>query len=124
MSTRCNIVIRQRHYKPTEQEDSAILYKHHDGYPSGVGACLLQTISNQFFTEKSVTIDRLKKTVIEEMGAEDDGFIHSDIDYLYNVDILPDAIFFECVKIGLGFNGSKTNDIIYTATLNKRYETN
>ena len=83
MSTRCNIIIKDR-------RDRIILYHHHDGYPSGVGSDLkkfLATFQDWQIRQHGhwkITNDLVKNNA----GLNDDEYeisprLHGDIDYCY-----------------------------------------
>lgn len=101
MSTRCNI-------KLIEKDRTIWLYHHHDGYPRYLGAFLL-TKYNDTFKDKNKYIDAfdLANELIKDKN--DDEFeltngMHSDIEYLYEIDI--DKREIRCFEIGYEKQGN------------------
>ena len=84
MSTRCNIIIKDR------WDRKIYLYHHHDGYPSGVGSDLKKYLSKwqdwQF--RQHGGWEFANDLVKNKAGLDDDEYevsmgLHSDIDYCY-----------------------------------------
>lgn len=90
MSTRANIKI------VGESGQTTFLYRHCDGYPSGLGDELADFISNQCYElddvdeGEPVDTDDYARKIILELG-DDIEFttdIHGDIAYLYVIDLV------------------------------------
>lgn len=82
MSTRANIKIVGESYQTT------ILYRHCDGYPSGLGAELNEFVSNHGY--EPMYTDAYAREIIKSLG-DDIEFttrIHADIDYLYVINLV------------------------------------
>lgn len=76
MSTRCQVKIIQ--------DDSEILLYHHcDGYPEGVGFCLLKLIDKY----KNWWASELATKMVREGNFEVSLDYHLDIEYLYEMDL-------------------------------------
>ena len=81
MSTRCQVKI-------ITTKDDLMLYHHCDGYPEGVGFCLLKlmdmfTDTKGFWREEDILNDMIKKGYFEITLGN-----HNDIEYLYEMDFL------------------------------------
>lgn len=87
MSTRCNIVV-----KDTEG-NGVILYHHCDGYPSGVGAHLLEIVKGKGFMDAFACANHILHTTEGENDKpfkndfELAGCLAGDIEYLYTVKV-------------------------------------
>ena len=83
MSTRCNIIVR-------DDKRSFILYHHCDGYPEGVGLDLYNNFHTQVAEHKldAVAIVNLLLKCEEDRGYELTRTLHSDIEYLYEIDLI------------------------------------
>lgn len=84
MSTRCNIIIKDRWNR------RVILYHHFDGYPEGVGADLKKYLSKwESWQIRSHGMRYIANELVKNTaGLNDDGYeitagIHGDIEYLY-----------------------------------------
>lgn len=85
MSTRCNILFK------VNGEEWFWLYHHHDGYPEGVGAWLVDYLTRE---TNGFTIwpDTMANDLIKnKAGLNDDGYEltsgqHGDIEFLYTYD--------------------------------------
>ena len=71
-----------------DKKDMAKLYHHFDGYPAGVGAFLMEHVYPLLQHSNSETVESLAKF----LAKEDSGYVpttgfHSDIEYLYIIDI-------------------------------------
>lgn len=76
MSTRCQVKILQ--------DDSEILLYHHcDGYPEGVGFCLLKLMERC----KDWFAGELATKMVREGNFEVSARYHLDIEYLYEMDL-------------------------------------
>lgn len=86
MSTRCNVIIK-------EQSDKFFqLYHHHDGYPEGVGMNLeeyMEIMPDECFTDGEKFADFLcDPRLHDEYEYEGTNICpHSDIEYLYIIDL-------------------------------------
>lgn len=102
MSTRANIKI-------IGFNATSYLYKHHDGYPDGLGNDLKQFITDNGYFSKNYYpfMYKLLKTYpdIQETNS-----IHGDIKYLYVIDLINKTI--ECFKCEYEYPN-------YTKTFNK-----
>ena len=102
MSTRCNIIIRQRYYK------DIYLYHHSDGGPACVGSVLFElckksnekglclnnmTLANMLVKRGVTLVDKEGQIVKIDDKYEITSDIHGDIDYLYTIDILYDNVY-------------------------------
>ena len=81
MSTRCQV-------KVITNKDDLMLYHHCDGYPEGVGYCLLKLMdrfedTKGFWSADDIINDMIKKGYFEITLGN-----HSDIEYLYEMDFL------------------------------------
>lgn len=81
MSTRCQV-------KVITMKDDLMLYHHCDGYPEGVGYCLLKLMdrfedTKGFWSADDIVNDMIKKGYFEITFGN-----HSDIEYLYEMDFL------------------------------------
>lgn len=78
MSTRCNIVLKtgKRFFK------DIILYHHHDGYPEGVGADLVERLKDHF---TGLRVEDIANKLVKDLDDEYEitTCIHGDIEYLY-----------------------------------------
>jgi hypothetical protein len=87
MSTRCNIIVRERY------GSRFILYRHHDGYPEGVGVQLrkaLELKDGESFSRGTFGHYLVNDLIKDQRGLNDREYeitdcLHSDIDYLYVV---------------------------------------
>lgn len=87
MSTRCNIVVR-------DSKRQYILYHHHDGYPEGVGIDLWNRFSDKLGNTRYDAINVVNELLKDK---EDDDYelthgLHSDIEYLYEIDLMNERI--------------------------------
>ena len=91
MSTRCDIIIKDYGiYEGKSWKLQQKLYHHHDGYPEGVGAFLLQEVLPQLENSNNVSCDTIANFLIKHK--DDDEFEctvynHVDIEYRYIIDI-------------------------------------
>ena len=97
MSTRCNILVKERGY------NDIILYHHHDGYPEGVGADLVERFKEKFAKKDDyifgiVVANQLVKDLDDEY--EVTHCIHGDIEYLYTIDCSKKEISYKPVFFG------------------------
>lgn len=83
MSTRCNIIVKDRF------NNRIYLYHHHDGYPEGVGADLKKFFEQyQKWQIQQHGVLLANKLVKNTAGLDDGGYeittgLHEDIEYLY-----------------------------------------
>ena len=98
MSTRCNIIIKEKNEEPL------IIYHHHDGYPEGVGAELKNVISERINsicgckgTIKKYILSRILYDVSHQYEETDS--IHGDIEYLYVLEIKDDGVLYKCYDV-------------------------
>lgn len=78
MSTRCHIVIKKEGF------DRMYVYHHCDGYPSGVGADLVDMLKDYKFNDW--TPSALARYIEDtDSGYEIDTDIHGDEDYIYEI---------------------------------------
>lgn len=97
MSTRCNIIIKERYF------NNIYLYHHTDGNPGGVGSVLYELckkcnekgccingpmLANRLVKKGVVLVDRDGKVVDTDDRYEITSCIHGDIDYLYEIRIV------------------------------------
>lgn len=102
MSTRCNILVKEKGRK------DIILYHHHDGYPQGVGADLVKRFKELFGRKESyifaiVLANKLVKDSEDEY--EITNCIHGDIEYLYTIDCSKKEISYK--PVFFGWNGKE-----------------
>lgn len=91
MSTRCNIIIKDKRGK-------IYLYHHHDGYPEGVGSDLFERLKVLFlntYLYKTSLANFLVKDTNDEYNITDS--IHGDIDFLYTIDCESKSMFWQKV---------------------------
>lgn len=104
MSTRCNILVKEKGYR------DIILYHHHDGYPEGVGADLLERFA-ELFSKKEYFIFAIVLANKLIMDREDEyevtNCIHGDIEYLYTIDCSKREISYK--QVFLNWNGTEVN---------------
>jgi hypothetical protein len=99
MSTRCNIIIQG------PNDDYTILYKHHDGYPDGVGEELVKMLSTIEIHSDCYSYDIASE--IEDRNGnyeleKGQGTIHKDIEYLYVLKTSEQKLY--CYSISFGYN--------------------
>lgn len=107
MATRANIKIIGESYQTT------ILYRHCDGYPSGLGVELNNFVSNNGY--EPIYTDAYANEIIKSLG-DDIEFttrIHGDINYLYVIDLTKKTL--ECFKCEYEYKEYPN----YTRTYNK-----
>lgn len=106
MSTRCNVIIKN--YDESGEPIQYQLYHHHDGYPEGVGADLMEYIKEiQANEDKGVQIlsscEKLAEYLCDPLRHdeyENEGTnirLHFDIEYLYIIDLSTQVL--ECFEI-------------------------
>lgn len=81
MSTRCQV-------KVITMKDDLMLYHHCDGYPEGVGYCLLKLMDRFEDTKGFWSADDIVNDMIKKGNFEITIGNHSDIEYLYEMDFL------------------------------------
>lgn len=88
MSTRCQIKIFE---SENEKLGHVMLYHHHDGYPEGVGYDLLDLFWNKDKIKLCIPndIDRVVNKLIKKENDEYEVTVynHTDIEYLYEIDV-------------------------------------
>lgn len=100
MGTRSEILIKEHGiYNGKKWSNKIKLYHHFDGYPSGVGKFLMETIYPLLMTSH-IDVDEVANTLVK--NKEDDSFevtsaIHSDIEYFYEIDTTLKTI--KCWKV-------------------------
>ena len=104
MSTRCNILVKEKGYK------DIILYHHHDGYPEGVGADLVERFKELFGRKGNyifaiILANQLVKDSEDEY--EVTHCIHGDIEYLYTIDCSKKEISYK--EVFLNWTGTEAN---------------
>lgn len=81
MSTRCNVIVKDKF-------DKIWLYHHHDGYVEGVGADLVSRFAEKFQKDERIWWSDIVNTLVKDQNDEyeiTDGE-HSDIEYCYTID--------------------------------------
>lgn len=93
MSTRTNIII-----KDSGKNIQKVIYHHCDGYFEGVGKELLTIISQYVKKYNKFTINDFFVDIVSfDYQYEEDTSIHTDIEYLYMIDIISSTlIVFKC----------------------------
>lgn len=97
MSTRCNIIIKEKDEQPL------IIYHHFDGYPEGVGAELKSVIADKIESicgctgNKTFILSRILYDFSTQYEETDN--IHGDIEYLYVLDIKDDGVLYKCYEV-------------------------
>ena len=120
MGTRCEIIIKNSwKYEDKRYKNSAKLYHHFDGYPSGVGQFLMENVYPKLMRNFSESCDSIANFLIkneEDTGYEATYLTHSDIDYVYIIDIPSKTI--KCLegyyykgKRGILFHKVKEHDL-------------
>lgn len=104
MSTRCNILVKDKGY------NDIILYHHQDGYPEGVGADLVERFKELFSRKGNyifaiVLANKLIKDSEDEY--EVTNCIHGDIEYLYTIDCSKKEISYK--EVFLNWTGTEAN---------------
>jgi len=79
MSTRCQIEV-------TYQARRVLLYHHHDGYPQGVGADLIQRQQKLHTWNGNILVNELLNNKEQDDGYSIAFQVHTDLDYWYEVD--------------------------------------
>lgn len=78
MSTRAAIIVKDKNTMRN-------LYQHYDGYPDGLGKQLKDFLKT-YINEKTINVDSLTMSIVDEGIAEHTNWIHSDEEYLYIID--------------------------------------
>lgn len=101
MSTRCNILVKEKGRK------DIILYHHHDGYPQGVGADLVKRFTELFSKENYIFAIVLANKLVKDSEDEYEitNCIHGDIEYLYTIDCSKKEISYK--PVFFGWNGKE-----------------
>lgn len=108
MSTRCNIIIKDR-------RDKIILYHHHDGYPSGVGSDLKKYLAKfQDWQIRQHGLWEIPNDLVKnKAGLNDDEYevspcLHTDIDYCYVINcVTGDLRCYTCWNLEYNNNNGK-----------------
>ena len=100
MSTRCNIVLKtgRRFFK------DIYLYHHHDGYPEGVGADLVNRLKDHF---TGATVEDIANKLVKDLDDEYEitTCLHGDIEYLYVIDEEDKSLYYKPVDFGWDDDG-------------------
>lgn len=110
MSTRCCIKVIQ---KLGKKKAEVMLYHHHDGYPEGVGADLVNRSKDFGKAEGKWFIDDVVNSLVKDINDEYEVTLynHVDIEYLYTIDCNKMSIKCnECVWIFEDENGNLVNE--------------
>lgn len=94
MSTRCNIIIKEKN------EDPIYVYHHCDGYPEGVGAELKKILSTKYISN-NLSVKNIEYFLYnyDNQYEETDG-IHGDIEYLYILTVVDNnTINYKCIEV-------------------------
>ena len=100
MSTRCNIIIKDRY------NEKAILYHHHDGYPEGVGHDLRGFLDKKFQGYWFPWAMGLANSMVKnKCGMHDEEYefastIATDIEFLYVVNLKAKTV--RCYRVEWG----------------------
>lgn len=93
MSTRANIVIKKGN-------DFQQMYHHHDGYPSGVGIELQEFTQEILRDEKKDELLQSPLSLAQALAKMDNSYeledtlnLHSDIEYLYVIDMDMEVVY-------------------------------
>lgn len=100
MSTRCNIVLKtgRRFFK------DIYLYHHHDGYPEGVGADLVERLKDHF---TGLRVEDIANKLVKDLDDEYEitTCLHGDIEYLYVIDEEDKSLYYKPVDFGWDDDG-------------------
>lgn len=100
MSTRCNIIIKDH------SDERVVLYHHHDGYPEGVGHDLRGFLDKKFSGYWFPWTFGLANSLVKNRcGLFDDEYeitscIHSDIEFLYVINLKARSL--RCYRVEFG----------------------
>lgn len=88
MSTRAIVRVFEKD-KSTNRKFKIDLYHHYDGYIEGVGFELVEMFLNPQTQqlEMPFDVDRVATQIVKKDGYEVTAFNHSDIEYLYEIDV-------------------------------------
>lgn len=101
MSTRCNV-----HITDLRNNRELWIYKHHDGYPSGVGKDLDKFLS--YGDNASLSADEMLSGLRFMYGEcyEETEYEHGDIDYLYNITIGDKSTKIDVTDVNCTYDGN------------------
>ena len=104
MSTRCNIVVK-------DKNNTFYVYHHCDGYPEGVGSFLYRKVNDNLYKGRFCFAEDVVNYLLKD--EEDNSYeltsgIHGDIEYLYEIDTHNKTL--KCWKYD-GWNGKKIEEI-------------
>ena len=93
MSTRCNIIIKEKNQEPI------YVYHHFDGYPEGVGSELKEILSTRF--NEVLTGKNIENFLYNyDTQYEKTDSIHGDIEYLYILTVKDNnTINYKCIDV-------------------------
>ncbi|NQY58417.1 hypothetical protein [Cognatishimia sp.] len=99
MSTRSNIIIKSdsTNAEPT-RVNTNILYKHHDGYPEGVGLDLVRHLVSYIEDNPTMSYPHIGNSNASDFIRnlprlyEDTNSIHGDIEFIYVIEFMPNRI--------------------------------
>jgi hypothetical protein len=124
MSTRCNIIIKEKNEEPL------IIYHHFDGYPEGVGAELKNIVADKIESICGCT-GNIKKYILSRIlydyssQYEETDNIHGDIEYLYVLDIKDDGVLYKCydvpISIDYDIETSENCELVETMFINYKH---
>ena len=94
MSTRCNIIIKEKDKEPI------YVYHHFDGYPEGVGSELKKILSTEY-TNNTISAKEIEQFLYDyDSQYEKTDGIHGDIEYLYILTVVDNNIInYKCIDV-------------------------